>query len=276
MFINKVRARELGHLFSGIGLEGVAAFEEEDPQMLAAKRIESECAGTAAAALYVNAIVSYMLPMKGERYWFMFAEHVSRRCPSGWGDLVTSVKEFTTAVHRFGVKQKLRRLEALGRCGRLEGFIRKGDYISLWHETARCLRACEDRKTIVFSVKMAHYGRRAAGHRETLPMSIPIPVDRRVARASTLSGLIEGSPSIEALVRKYRIVARAWGMVAGISGIPPLHLDSVLWVLTSYWGSPSPHEVLKSLPKGLIKRIGEEKLLIIIKEILFYRRLREQ
>ena len=272
MLINEARARELGNLFGSVGLRGVTAFEDEDPQMRSSKTIEAICPGTAATALYTNALVSYMLPMKGERYWALFAEHITRSCPRGWEQLIESVKGFTSSVHRFGVRQKLNRLDALRRCVRLENLIRVGDYVGLWHETARCLRTQRDKKTVVFSVKMAYYGRRAAGHREALPMSIPIPVDRRVARASILSGVIEGAASIEDLMRKHRIVARAWGIVAEISGVPPLHLDSVLWVITSYWEIPSPYKVLRSLPQGLVEKVGEDLLLVIIKELLFYRR----
>lgn len=272
MIINEARARELGNLFRSVGLQGVMAFEDEDPQMRSAKTIEARCPGTAATALYINALVSYMLPMKGERYWSLFAEHITRSCPRGWERLIESVKRFTRSVHRFGVRQKLNRLEVMRGCGRLENLIRVGDYVGLWHETAGCLRTQRDKKTIVFSVKMAYYGRRAAGHRETLPMKIPMPVDRRVARASILSGVIEGAGSVKDLMRRHRIVAKAWGIVADISGVPPLHLDSVLWVITSYWGLPSPHEVLRSLPQGLVGKAGEDLLLIIIEELLFYRR----
>ncbi len=276
MIINEARVRELGNLFKRVGLRGVMAFEDEDPQMGSAKTIEVRCPGTAATALYTNALVSYMLPMKGERYWTLFAEHITRRCPKGWEQLIESVKRFTRSVHKFGIRQKLNRLEVIRRCGRLENLIRVGDYVGLWNETARCLRTQRDKKTIVFSVKMAYYGRRAAGHREVLPMNIPIPVDRRVARASIFSGVVEGAASIEDLMRKHRIIAKAWRIVAEISGVPPLHLDSVLWVITSYWELSSPHEVLRSLPQGLIEKVGEDLLLVVIKELLFYRRIIRQ
>ena len=272
MIVNEARARELGNLFKRLGMYGVIVFEDEDPQMESARIIEKRCPGAAATALYINALVSYMLPMKGERYWALYAEHIAGTCPSGWGQLIESVKEFTRSIHRFGVRQKLNRLDAVSRCEKLEGLIRMGDYVDLWHETARCLRTRRDKKTVVFSVKMAYYGRRAAGHTEALPMNIPIPVDRRVARASILSGIIEGVSDVEEVMRKHRIVVRAWEMVSEISGVPPLHLDSVLWVVTSYWELSSPHEVLGSLPRGLIERVGEDLLLAIIEELLFYQR----
>ncbi len=272
MFINKERARELGALFCQLGVRGVKAFEDEDPQMKSAITIEANCPGTAATSFYINALVSYMLPMKGEKYWALFAEHIASSCPRGWEPTVEAVKDFTRSVHRFGVRQKLNRLDIIKGCGEVEGFIRTGDYVGLWHETARCLRTQKDKKTVVFSVKMAYYGRRAAGNPDVLPTEIPIPVDRRVARASILSGLIEGGSSIEELMRRYRIVARAWGIVADISRVPSLHLDSVLWVITSYWELSSPQEVLRSLPKALIEKVGEDLLLAIIRELLFYRR----
>ncbi len=272
MFINVLRARELGSLFKRLGMQGVTVFEDEDPQMESARTIEDGCPGTAATALYINALVSYMLPMKGEKYWALYAEHIVNNCPTEWERLIKSVKDFTRSVHRFGVRQKLNRLDAIKRCRKLESFIRVGDYIGLWHETARCLKTQKDKKTVIFSVKMAYYGRRAAGYSEALPMSIPIPVDRRVARASIFSGVIEGVDSIEEVMRKHRIVAKGWKVAAEVSGIPPLHLDSVLWVITSYWELASPHEVLRSLPRGLVNRVGEGLLLAIIRELLFYRR----
>ncbi len=272
MIINEERVRELGNLFRRVGLRKVTVFEDEDPQMESARIIEIGCPGTAAKALYVNALVSYMLPMKGEKYWALYAEHIAERCPRDWEHLIEDAKDFTRTVHRFGVRQKLSRLDTLKHCRKLEELIEKGDYASLWHETAKCLRTQRDKKTVVFAVKMAYYGRRAAGYSEVLPMGIPIPVDRRVARASTLSGIIEGVDSVEELMRKHRIVTKAWGIVASISDIPPLHLDSVLWVITSYWKLPSPHEVLRSLPQNLVKRVSKDILLAIIKELLFYRR----
>lgn len=272
MILNEARAKELGELFRRVGMQKIIVFEDEDPQMESARIIESSCPGTAARALYVNALVSYMLPMKGEKYWASFAYYIAKECPNGWEQLIDTIKNFTKAFHRFGVRQKLKRLDMLARCQGLQRYVDAGDYLSLWHETARCLGTQRDKKTVVFSVKMAYYGRRAAGYRERLPMEIPIPVDRRVARASLLSGIIEGKAGIEELMRKYRLVERAWGIVADVSSIPPLHLDSVLWVITSYWELPTPLEVLNRLPVSLIQRVGKDTLILLVREILFFKR----
>ncbi len=85
------------------------------------------------------------------------------------------------------------------------------------------------RKTTVFSVKIAYYAVRPLAGRRPLTLDVPIPVDVRVACASISSGMVD-APSYREVVARPEAAQRAWGYVSRSSGIPVLHIDSILWV----------------------------------------------
>jgi len=129
------------------------------------------------------------------------------------------------------------------------------DYINLWKITYKILGTKPERKTVVFSIKMAYYGLRALYELvPQLPMEIPIPVDVRIAKITYKAGLIEGAKDWQELYRKPTIVINLWNIVANRTGIPPLHLDSLLWMLCN-----------EGVRKYISKIIGHETLMKLIK-----------
>lgn len=147
---------------------------------------------------------------------------------------------------------------------------------------ARCLNANVDDKTIVFAVKMMYYGMKALGVDVTLPHDIPIPVDRRVIKISLMSDLIipdeprvmERSINdlVSDLFKKPQIVRDAWRTVSLGCGIPPLHLDAVLWFFGKYVNCRSKTEVFERVVNELgtmnVRRIGMDCIKLLINELL--------
>jgi len=281
MQVNEDRVRAVSEAFSRLGLRGVKLFEDLDPQMDVAKAISSVCGELTPLILYVNALISYMLSMRGEDYWRRFADVVVSHCPSNFNEVIDVVKEFTAAVHRYAVNTKLSRLNSLRRCEYLVNYIQGGDILQLWKYTSRCLGTDPNSKTIVFSIKMLYYGYRALGDDTTLPFDIPIPVDRRVARVTYLAKLVElpgamGKGLAEVtntLLRGADVIRRVWSDVGLRSSIPPLHLDAPLWILGRYSNASSRCEVLKfavsDLGNDAVQIIGYDNLRTLINELYY-------
>ena len=84
------------------------------------------------------------------------------------------------------------------------------------NDLVKVMRAKEDAKTIVFAVKMFGYASRIV-FREFVPypMEIPIPKDFR----------------IENYTRRFTSEdpVKFWERISKEVGIPPLHIDSILW-----------------------------------------------
>lgn len=91
---------------------------------------------------------------------------------------------------------------------------------SLLFNLSNVLSVDSSSKTVVFAVKMFGYVARLIYGFIPYPMSIPIPVDSRIRKF-----FIEKYGKIE----DKEIILEA-NRLAKISGIPPLHLDSLFWV----------------------------------------------
>ena len=221
--------------------------EEVDPQMRAVERILARAGSGVGAAFYVVGVaaISYQLSAKGEVHWSLAADFAS-------GDPLGSLREFAARSPslRVGRPARLARVEKLARY--YPTFVRRySDYLRdltlLRDDVAKALGADPDSKTVVFSVKMFYYAAKAAGLAVELPTSIPLPVDRRVCLISLASRLVEGyEPTLSGARRLLqtgrRLVAEAWGRVCELSGIAPLKLDALLWLLGGCYelGSPGP------------------------------------
>ncbi|WP_054850556.1 N-glycosylase/DNA lyase [Vulcanisaeta sp. JCM 14467] len=233
---------KIAEILRELGINWVRNFEVRDPQYIAVSRL---CRGLGhdvemtLKLTVLNALVSYQLTGKGEDHWNYFANYFIRNRPTDLcGDFVNYIIN-SRYLARFR-DSRLKRIK--GVCPQMAGLSISNylsDLASLWRLIVRIMNARGDEKTIVFAVKMAYYVGRACGLDVNVPMDIPIPVDYRVTVITICSGLmpVMGSPSNvadlarELMTRRRAEIQRAWSEVSRLSGIPPLNLDSIIWVL---------------------------------------------
>ena len=255
---NEERISIVAEKLSSLGLESALKIEEVDPQFQAVKLITSKMGfGPALTLIVLNSIISYRLSGRGEDYWNEFALYVSRADePKSLVEAVKLVLGFLSAS-KINVALRASKTSRLLRASTAK--VLKPDEIA---RHARGLRRFAEAlalslgtkwssKTIVFSLKMICYAHRARYERALVaPFSIPIPIDSRVAKLSWTSGVIdvEGASLkkwgdvVEAVMSKPRVAQRAWSAVAKKSGIPPLHLDSILWLVGGFIDRRSTRE----------------------------------
>ncbi len=95
-------------------------------------------------------------------------------------------------------------------------------------------------KTIVFAAKMYYYASDVIGCNPRADPRVPIPVDRRIATISLLSGLIKPcdikySGNLRTIVYKLmsrykKLIVKAWFSIANESNIPCIFLDTIIWI----------------------------------------------
>jgi len=186
-----------------------------------------------------NALVSYQLSGKGEDWWWEFARWFSENpVDSIYGAYKVFLPESKT--NRRITNVKLRRLD------RVEQFLQSmdtdeyyADMMALQQNLAKALSTQKNAKTIVFSVKMFGYAMRiATGEFRPYPMEIPIPVDSRIQKITDKLGADDPITFWQGLAEK--------------TGVPPLHIDSILWPAMS--GDPTVQEKIKRA----FGKVGEE------------------
>jgi DNA-(apurinic or apyrimidinic site) lyase len=168
-----------------------------------------------------NSIVSYQLSGKGENWWWEFSRYFSSHPLEG--SIVSAYSEFLPASrtnHRL-VAGKMSRLK------KLEPFLDSlsiddlkdyyfGGMAKLREGLAVALGSKRSAKTIVFAVKMFGYaGRIVFGEFVPYPMEIEIPEDVRI---KAYTERITNEPPVS-----------FWNEVSKETGVPPLHIDSILW-----------------------------------------------
>jgi DNA-(apurinic or apyrimidinic site) lyase len=155
-----------------------------------------------------NALLSYQLSMKGERYWETFAEYFSD------GKTLKDFGEFLKKYNNRFLNGKLKRFEKISKL--FEG-LTLNDFKNfcenpeeLLNFLSRGLNQKRDAKTLVFAVKMFIYACRIAGFKHAVaPFGMDIPLDVRLQKISA--------------DRTF------WKKLAEEVGIPPLHLDAIIW-----------------------------------------------
>ncbi|ADM28261.1 DNA-(apurinic or apyrimidinic site) lyase [Ignisphaera aggregans DSM 17230] len=273
--VNNERVIEIGITLRSIGIIGAKYFESLDPQMDIARELVSKCSNNALYLLALNSLVSYSLTMRGEIFWKEFSKYVLLRCREieSFHDIVKIVKEFTMIYNRYLLNQKIRRLDRIMHCKDIVNYINNVKLVELRNYIAKCLDSDPDSKTIVFSIKMIYYGLRALGYDYTLPFDIPIPVDRRVARISSTSGVIECESlkpcNIEYVLHYPKIIIKAWNEIGKTSSIPPLHIDAIIWYFGGFSNATNRNEILNAIDRRLIDYFGIEKIRELINN-LFY------
>ncbi|NPA47998.1 MAG: N-glycosylase/DNA lyase [Thermococci archaeon] len=220
----KGRAELVAGIVGELGVECARVIEEKvDLQFRAIKRLHRAVdTGTFLKLVIANSVVSYQLTGKGEDWWEEFSSYFSERAKRDVS-IADEYERFLPAsrTNRRLVSVKVKRLR------RMEQFLNELSldelrrfYFSGMEELrdaiASSLGARKDSKTVVFAVKMFGYaGRIAFGRFVPYPMGIPIPADSRIIRYT--AKLTDEPP------------AEFWNRIAEVTGVPPLHIDSILW-----------------------------------------------
>ena len=242
----KVKYREdtekvgrLVEILGELGLECARLIEERvDLQFDALKNLRENLKddGLFMKLVIANSLVSYQLSGKGEDWWWEFSKYFSDNPPAG--SISKAYSEFlpNSKTNRRLVVGKTRRLE------RVEPFLNSLSLDDLMEyyfngmerlrdDLARALGSKRSAKTVVFAVKMFGYaGRIAFDKFVPYPMAIEIPDDVRI---NTYTRRFTNEPPVS-----------FWNRIAEKTGIPPLHIDSILWPVLGGKG-----EVLERLRK---------------------------
>ncbi|ADN51552.1 N-glycosylase/DNA lyase [Vulcanisaeta distributa] len=233
---------KIAEVLRELGIDWVRGFEERDPQYLAVARLCRELRHDVETTLkltILNALVSYQLTGKGEDHWNYFANYFIVNKPADLcRDFINYVMN-SRYLARYR-DSRIRRIQnACPQIARLGISNYLSDLTSLWKLLSKVTNTSGDEKTIVFAVKMAYYVGRVCGFDVSVPMEIPIPVDYRVTVITICSGLMPvmgGLDNVAGLARELMTRRRAeiqgiWSEIGRLSGVPPLNLDSVVWVL---------------------------------------------
>jgi len=202
--------------------------ETYDRQFKALKRLLNSCKDPESflKLVLLNALLSYQLSMKGEDYWEAFADFFSRN-----GCKLELFEEFLSRYNRRFLGAKLKRLRKALNCVSRFNFPLK-DLSSFVEELAECMGQNRDAKTVVFAAKMLTYAHRLVYGKEPSGVeAVEIPLDSRLKRVL---------PSVQ-----------EWRELAERLGIPPLHLDAVVWVPMGL-----NKEQLQELPPALRSKVA--------------------
>ncbi len=215
--------KEIVDILRELSVEEIMDFEEKyDEQYKALKALYSAMKNKEAfiPLTILNALVSYQLTGTGEEYWWEFSKYFQEKnVKDPVSDMVDFLK--SSSKNRRLTNSKIRRvlrarqvIEIVKRkekeiCGKPETLIA---YLQKSYGTKQVT------KTFSFAVKMLHYACRIKyGIKDPIPASIPIPQDYRVTR---ITSKLEGEINI----------VKLWNEISKKTGIPPLHIDSILWI----------------------------------------------
>ncbi len=178
----------------------------------------------------INSLLSYQLSWKWEDRWKEFWEYVFSNFDKF--DNILEYKNFlaNSKNNRRLLNMKLKRFDKI--IWFFENYKKIDDYIFFYDnmellnkELAKYLKQKLDAKTVVFAVKMFWYACRVVLEKtNTYPYSIKIPLDSRIKKIYELNNKWKYSDNevlnyFDKLSQKYNI--------------PPLHMDTLLWV--KYW-----------------------------------------
>ena len=285
--INDERIKVIGSKLGKLGLDIALKIEELDPQFQAAKLITQKMSfGPALTLIVLNSLISYRLSGRGEDYWSEFALYVSKMGePRNLREAVKLMVNFLSNS-RINVtlrRSKMMRLLKVSMSEALEPWnITKytRNLRGLAKALASSLKTKWTTKTIIFAMKMLCYAYRAHHGKPLIaPFNIPIPIDSRIAKLSWTSGMLDiidakltrWSDVVRAVTSKPSMVQRAWSNVAKTSGIPPLHLDSILWLIGGFISKRhSREEVIKAASNALsrITSKSNDEVSEVVKELI--------
>jgi len=231
-----------------LGLDAILELEKRDPQYIAVCRVwEAQGEEVCASLSMLNALVSYRLSGKGEEHWQFFGDYFSRQRVT---DVCTQFLAYLRASPFLKIGREARERRVRKVCGyrpNLENLL------ETWRRMSALLDVDPGQKTVVFAVKILNYVYRCSrGVERVLPMEIPLPVDYRVAHLTWCAGLIDVPPDVA--MRQYKAVQAVWNTVAEVSGIPPLHIDTVLWLAGRILHGENIHNIPLKIIDALLWR----------------------
>ncbi|MEM1603697.1 MAG: N-glycosylase/DNA lyase [Zestosphaera sp.] len=275
--VNEERVKAVSTVFKSLGRDGCEEFIRVDPQYVSLSRLQSSCGAVSVELAAINGLVSYMLNMKGEEFWSLFADFITSKC-SGVKDFkktVELVEEFTRRYNKLYLDAKIRRLNKVLRCADAFESLKRGQIKEYLSRLSLCIDTERESKTVVFSAKMAYYTLRSAEVNADLT-KISIPVDRRVALVTLTSGLLSPLKKSKNTLEKLENLAKellkhpqnvrvVWDAVSEESGIPALLIDTPLWLIGGRIKMLKADEIVKSL-----RRLG-----LLVDELLLTRLVNE-
>jgi len=216
---------ELIKVIKEIGIDGARYIEENiDLQYLYIRRLYERIGDEESLVKLVilNSLSSYQLSAKAEDWWREFSEYFDTKPKDVLSDYIKFLKNSKTNK-RF-INKKIERIS------KLKDFINKLDIeeiyryyrnmIKLKNDLEKNLGVREYSKTVVFTVKMFGYSCRIIFNEFiAYPFEIDIPLDSRIIKFTqrfTNSDFLG-----------------FWREVSIKSGVPPLHIDSILWPFLS-------------------------------------------
>ncbi len=234
--------REFKEKLSKLNLEAVWQVEERlDRQFLALKELfvnwcraeNRDCLPDKEISLIklviMNSVISYQLSDTAENWWSEFSEYFITSGPEEQSEIPELISTFLgnsksnrrlrdTKLKRLRrLWSKLEPLEFTSLKRYYENMLRFRDWLS------EALNSKPYRKTIVFTVKMFGYiGRIVWGYRIPYPYQVDIPLDSRILKVSSK---LFGLPRLEE-----RKILDAWKLLAVQVSVPPLHIDSLIWL----------------------------------------------
>lgn len=217
-------------------IEEILEFEEKyDKQFIALKKLYQKIRdrNLFLKLVLLNAINSYQLTMKGEQFWMKFSEYFSNKSniklPE---DYIEFLKKYNKRYLQTKIKRALKLWNAikdLDLTKFCEDLLKLRDFLS------KVMNQGKDAKTIVFAVKMFGYACRIIkDQRIVFPKEIFIPLDSRLKKISDKKEF--------------------WIRVSEETGIPLLHVDSLIWITLGLSDKEIERIENKNL-RGKIKRL---------------------
>lgn len=268
-----------------VGVDRILELETRDPQYIALKELASVkgCEEAFLIAL-ANALVSYRLAGYGEDYW----EEVSSFFRRNHGIIEELFIEFLrihSRFNRFAVEAKISRLKKFFNSKLYELLVQEpsrycSNLYGLVQEVSKIYRQPVNAKTIVFAAKMYSYVCRICLGEYVLEHRVDIPVDRRVALFTLTSGMVIPVGSrltktslalhIRSLMARHRdLVVRVWRIVSMKTGIPPLQLDTIIWLASRYINTMDEKAFIRVMEERYGGVIPREQLVKLYREATY-------
>ncbi|OMH40436.1 N-glycosylase/DNA lyase [Desulfurobacterium indicum] len=204
---------------SSLTIKDIIHIEENDPQFKALKRMYSHYGTNKVLFIklvVINALLSYQLPMKGEKYWESFANYFSHN------KNINSFPEFLKKNNYRLFNAKLKRFkkarEAVNEIFKTEKDLKNainniGEFLN---RLSYLLNQKKDAKTVVFAIKMFIYACRIMYNKNIIaPKGIFIPMDSRIKSISDDKNF--------------------WKKLEKETKIPLIHIDAILWLSHEKW-----------------------------------------
>ncbi len=216
-------------------LEDTVGFEKSDRQFLALEKLYREKLFSDDIYLFLiiaNALVCYQLSGSGEDYWEEFSDEVVNKKINNFEDIEKFFVEFlpVSKNNRRLVDVKSKRIKKIVNNVQLSD-IQRLDFEAYYKNMQKLvgnlaivMNQKTDAKTIVFAVKMFSYGaRNVFSYLEYFPNDIIIPLDNRLEKLYYKYNIHKVTVSKKEIQNFYNNLSQRLR-------IPPLHLDSLLWV----------------------------------------------